>query len=279
MSARVLLIEDNQDNLDLMVYLFQAFGYSPLVARDGEEGMALGRRGRPDLIVCDIQIPKLDGYGVARELKQDAQLRLIPLVAVTAYAMVGDRDKMLAAGFDGYIAKPINPETFISQVESFLSLPLRSPGRASAAAGTPVTTVEAQPEASRAKVLIVDNLPSKRYLVRSILEPSHYEVLEAGSVDEALALARQNPPDLIVTDVHMPAKSGFDLVRELRADPQICRIPVLMHTATSTDKDEPKECDSSGTCFFLATPIDPQQLLKTVHDILHSKGDKLWPPS
>ena len=129
MSARVLLIEDNQDNLDLMVYLFQAFGYSPLVARDGEEGMALGRRERPDLIVCDIQIPKLDGYGVVRELKRDAQLRPVPLVAVTAYAMVGDRERLLNAGFDGYLGKPILPHSFVQQIEEFLPSALRSPGR------------------------------------------------------------------------------------------------------------------------------------------------------
>ena len=126
MSARILVIEDNQANMDLMIYLLQAFRYHPMVACDGEAGLAKARRNRPDLIVCDIQIPKLDGYGVARELKGDVQLRAIPLVAVTAYAMVGDRERMLAAGFDGYIAKPIDPETFVRQIVSFLAVPLRS---------------------------------------------------------------------------------------------------------------------------------------------------------
>ncbi|MHB8519850.1 MAG: response regulator [Limisphaerales bacterium] len=272
MSARILLIEDNPDNLELMTYLLQASGYRPLAARDGEEGLAAARRERPDLIVCDIQIPKLDGYEVARELKRDSQLRPIPLVAVTAYAMVGDRDRILVAGFDGYIPKPIDPETFVSQLESFVTVRGRSFKRASTAAETLAATAEAQPEPSRARVLVVDDLPSKRYLVRSILEPSRYEVWEAGSVDEALARARQNPPDLIVSDQHMPQKSGVDLIREVQADPQLCRIPVLLHTATSPTNYDPTEITTSGTCFFLHSPIDPQRLLNTVQAILHPKG-------
>jgi two-component system cell cycle response regulator len=270
-SARVLLIEDNQDNRDLMVYLFQAFGYDPLIARDGEEGLTAARRDRPDLIVCDIQIPCLDGYEVARQLKRDGQLRSIPLIAVTAYAMVGDRDKMLAAGFDGYIAKPINAETFVDEIEEFLTVPLRSPEPRPAPVATPPAAAEALPKLSRGKVLVVDNLPSKRYLLRSILEPSQYEVLEADGVDEALALARQTRPDLILTDVHMPEKSGFDLVRELLVDPQIRRIPVLIHTATSVRGEEAKQFESSDTCFVLQSPLEPEKLLKRVHAILHGK--------
>src|SRR5271155_2924663 len=106
MAARILVIEDNSDNLDLMAYLLGAFGHTVVTARDGEEGLEAARREAFDLIVCDVQMPKVDGYGVARQLKADTQLRRIPLVAVTAFAMVGDRDKILAAGFDGYIAKP-----------------------------------------------------------------------------------------------------------------------------------------------------------------------------
>ena len=271
MSARILVIEDNQANMDLMTYLLQAFGYRPLVAVDGEEGLAAIRSERPDLILCDIQIPKLDGYRVAHELKSDAELRSIPLVAVTAFAMVGDRDKMLATGFDGYIAKPINPETFVLEVEKFLPTPLRSIERAHLLIATPPTAPTVNLVRPRAKVLVVDDLPSKRYLVLSILQPSHYEVLEADSVDKALVIARQTQPDLIVTDLHMPEKSGFALVRELRADPQICGIPVLIHTASRGQKEH-EEFEPSATCFFLHSPIDPQELLETVHNVLHAKG-------
>ena len=120
--ARILVIEDNLANMQLMVYLLQAFGHEPVEAADGERGMELARREAFDLILCDIQLPGIDGYGIASTLKEHPGLKHIPLVAVTALAMVGDRDKVLGAGFDGYIPKPIMPETFVSQVETFLSI-------------------------------------------------------------------------------------------------------------------------------------------------------------
>ena len=118
--ARILAIEDNPTNLELMAYLLRAFGYEVLEATDGEVGLAVARRERPDLIICDVQMPGVDGYEVARQLKSDPTLRMIPLLAITALAMVGDRDKVLAAGFDGYIAKPLTPQTFVQQVAAFL---------------------------------------------------------------------------------------------------------------------------------------------------------------
>lgn len=121
MPACILVIEDNVANLDLMTYLLRAFGHTLVTAQDGEEGLQVACREEAlDLILCDVQLPHMDGYEVARWLKSHARLRTIPLVAVTALAMVGDRAKMLAAGFDGYIAKPITPETFVSEVEAFL---------------------------------------------------------------------------------------------------------------------------------------------------------------
>src|SRR5438105_2383863 len=120
MPARILVIEDNPANLELMTYLLQAFGYAASTATDGVEGLAAARRDAPNLIICDVQLPVMDGLEVARHVKSDPILRTIPLVAVTALAMVGDRDRVLAAGFDGYIAKPINPETFVRQMEAYL---------------------------------------------------------------------------------------------------------------------------------------------------------------
>ena len=118
--ARIVVIEDNPTNLQLMVYLLQAFGHTPLDAVDGETGLELIRRESPELVLCDIHLPGMDGFGVAHQLKGHPDLRAIPLVAVTALAMVGDRDRILSAGFDGYITKPIAPETFVGQVEGFL---------------------------------------------------------------------------------------------------------------------------------------------------------------
>jgi CheY-like chemotaxis protein len=130
--ARIALIEDNPTNLELMQYLLHHFGYQTLVATDGEQGLALVRQEHPDLILCDLQLPLIDGYALAGQIKADPTLRDIPLLAVTAFSMTGDEEKTLAAGFLAYFAKPIDPESFVAQMEQFLPPPLRSAGGASA---------------------------------------------------------------------------------------------------------------------------------------------------
>ena len=126
MSARVLLVEDNPANLTLMQYLLQASGYSTLTATDGSQGVEVAQRESPDVILMDLQLPIMDGYEAARRVKEIPALRGVPIIAVTAFAMVGDRDKILARGFDGYIAKPITPERFVAEVEGFISAVLRA---------------------------------------------------------------------------------------------------------------------------------------------------------
>ena len=109
MAARVLLVEDNPANLALMQYLLQASGYTTLTATDGRQGVVVAQRESPDVILMDLQLPIMNGYEAARLMKAVPALRGVPIIAVTAFAMVGDRDKILARGFDGYIAKPITP--------------------------------------------------------------------------------------------------------------------------------------------------------------------------
>lgn len=118
--ARILVIEDNQANLELAQYLLEHSGHQVLVATDGRMGVAVARREKPQLIVCDLQMPLLDGYGVLEQLRRDAAMAGIPVVAVTAFSMSGDEEKVRMAGFDGYFSKPIEPETFVQQIEAFL---------------------------------------------------------------------------------------------------------------------------------------------------------------
>ncbi|MDX6679225.1 MAG: hypothetical protein QOH83_2641 [Solirubrobacteraceae bacterium] len=113
------MIEDNEDNIRLVDYVLRAYGYEPLLATDGAEGLRIALERRPDLVLLDIRMPRMDGYEVAARLKQ-ARLEGTKVVAVTASAMVGDRERIAAAGFHGYIQKPIDPETFIAEVERFL---------------------------------------------------------------------------------------------------------------------------------------------------------------
>ena len=117
MKHRILLIEDNEQNRYLATFLLERRGHEIACASDGPAGIARAAQFRPDLILLDIQLPGLDGYAVARELRRNPDLRAIFIVAVTSYAMPGDREKALAAGCTGYIEKPIDPDTFADEVE------------------------------------------------------------------------------------------------------------------------------------------------------------------
>lgn len=120
MKAKILLIEDNAQNRYLAQFLLEERGHEILQAGTGSRGIELAEETMPDLILLDIQLPGMDGHAVARALKNHPTLRSIPIVAVTSYAMVGDREKCFEAGAEGYIEKPINPETFVEEVERFL---------------------------------------------------------------------------------------------------------------------------------------------------------------
>jgi two-component system cell cycle response regulator DivK len=126
MAARILVIEDNAANMDLLRYLLAFRGYTVLEARDGAQGVALARREQPDLIICDLQMPVLDGYQVLAQLRRSEPRIDAVVLAVTAYSMPNDQEQVKTAGFDGYFSKPIEPETFVSQIEAFLRPELRA---------------------------------------------------------------------------------------------------------------------------------------------------------
>jgi CheY-like chemotaxis protein len=126
MSARILIIEDNPANLELLRYLLAFNGYEVLQARDGLEGVATALQQRPDLILCDLQMPGLDGYQVLARLRGQVEAVIL---AVTAFSMPHDQANVMTAGFNGYFSKPIDPESFVSQMEQYLPPALRSTAR------------------------------------------------------------------------------------------------------------------------------------------------------
>jgi len=119
MKPVILLIEDNEQNTYLATFLLERRGCTVVAAADGMRGIELASQQKFDLILLDIQLPVMNGYQVAAALRGNPATLSIPIIAVTSYAMMGDREKALAAGCDGYIEKPINPETFVSEIERF----------------------------------------------------------------------------------------------------------------------------------------------------------------
>jgi two-component system cell cycle response regulator DivK len=120
MTKKILYIEDNDQNFYLVNFIMSAKGYAVARGRDGREGIDRATQEKPDLILLDIQLPVMDGYETARELRKIPGVNTVPIVALTSYAMAGDREKALAAGCTGYIEKPINPKIFMEQIGQYL---------------------------------------------------------------------------------------------------------------------------------------------------------------
>ena len=120
MPARILIIEDDSASRALVKYLLETAGHATLDAEDGGAGARLALEANPDLVICDLQMPVMNGYEVVRYLREHPLWRRVPMVAVTAFSMSGDRETALTAGFDQHLTKPIVPETFVGQIEALL---------------------------------------------------------------------------------------------------------------------------------------------------------------
>lgn len=126
MTTRILVVEDNAANLELVRYLLSYKGYTVLLARDGPQGVALALQEHPDLILCDLQLPGFDGFQVLQALREWREKRATVVIALTAFSMPNDRHKVLTAGFDGYMAKPIDPEKFLDEIALYLPVAKRA---------------------------------------------------------------------------------------------------------------------------------------------------------
>jgi two-component system cell cycle response regulator len=272
-SQNILVIEDNPASRDLMEYLLTAFGHSVVVATTGELGIELAATKIPDLILCDIQLPGIDGYEVCKRLKSDIAAKDIPLIAVTAYAMVGDRERLLQAGFNGYISKPINPESFFSQLQPYLEqgrVVESSVGILIAKVSDTVTTPVPD---SLGSLLLVDDDLANRELLSETLRSFGFEVMLAESAMLALELAISNRPDAIISDVHMPVIDGFYFLTMVKNDPQLRHIPFILVSASYWGESDKNTALSLGADRYLNLPIDPDKLLQNVKSCLRKVED------
>ena len=256
-----------------MSYLLTAFGHEALEAHEGAEGIEKARREKPDLILLDIHMPRMDGYEVARLLSADPGCSQIPIVAVTALAMVGDREKILASGFGGYIAKPLDPEAFSTQVQKYLGAGHAPVIRRAEQSQKQAPLAASSPHKKIAVVVFVDNMQTNIDLVRSTLEPSGYEVFAALSAKEGLDLARRTKPDLIVSDVHMPHQDGYEFMRMVQSDAALAKIPFVFLSSSVWSTREQERALLQGATKFIPRPIEPQMLLEQLKDCIPKRTD------
>ena len=268
--ARILVIEDNPANLELMTYLLSAFGHVVLSAGDGETGIEAARRERPDLILCDVLLPGLDGYAVARQIRRHAELAATPIVAVSALATEGDRTKGLAAGFDGYIAKPIDPETFVAEADGYLRAEQR--GAFPRERHAPPAVGPELSQLIKATLVVVDDSPTNRDLIYQTLAPFGYRVWLASSVQAGWELLAKAIPDMILSDLHMPGEDGFNFIRRVKADPRLAGVPFVFISSSIWGEGDREKAMELGVSRFLLRPIEPQALVNEVVGCLMAAG-------
>jgi two-component system cell cycle response regulator len=207
MPARILIVEDDLSTRELMACLLEEAGHAVTGADDGAQGLRLVLDSRPDLVLCDLRLPSLDGYAVARALTAVPGGARIPLLAVSAPAQGGERARVLAAGFDGYLCKPIEAASFVAEVEAFL------------------TAAETGATAAQPTLLVVDDDAFMREVLVDALEGEPWRILSAGSAEEALALLGREPVDVILSDQCMPGMQGTELMAHAsRTHPYTVRL-------------------------------------------------------
>jgi two-component system cell cycle response regulator len=267
MAARILIIEDNQPNMDLLTYLLTAFGHVPLQAGDGEQGVAMARRELPDLILCDLHLPRLDGYGVLAQLRADPATRQIPILAASALPVNDNCAALRRAGFTGCLPKSLEPTQLMEVLETFLAPAHRSGTQADTAATPNHNARQAPPSGpARAHVLLLDAAPENAGLVASILHHSGYRVAVAGNIGE-VASAASMAFDLVLCDLGLfdGGRTTF-LADALRQLPQHAPVIVIR-----PDHDDDVSALSAGRprpLQMLSHPLDPQLLMAAIESSL-----------
>ena len=264
-KARILVVEDSPDIRVLIRMLLEAAGHEVMTASDGRAGVEAVRAERPDLVLMDLSLPVLSGWEAAKEIKEDPATASIPIVAVTAHAMHGDRERALAAGCDGFIPKPIDEETFETLVRSYLRRP--APGRSGdlgdgAATGVPPPRrARPRPAASSSSTTTRRSPTSSDTTWRAKATKSSSRGPRNRWPSSRRATGGSTSP---IVDVMLGPDSGYDLTADLvsRATEY---LPVLLVTAGEIDREKGF---AAGADDFIAKPLDATELVARARSLI-----------
>ena len=265
--ARVLVVEDDANNLDVASRIIRASGHEALVAADGVAGLDLARVERPDAILVDLLLPRMDGWSLTRSLRTEPWAASIPIIAVSALALPSDRARAIEAGCDDFVSKPFAPAELRAILLRYFPggaahVPLARDGHAPVARGpVPITL---------GRVLIVDDEIANVELLARRLEAIGCQTQVASSGERAIALARSEQPDLILLDVMMPGIDGWQTCRRLKSQPETADIPVIFVTAKDRYEDLSKGFEVGGVD-YLTKPFEPIELAARVRSAIFTK--------
>ena len=246
-SKRVIVIADDSPMIHRhTVPILEDDGYEVYSAYDGEEALVLVQKHHPDLVITDVEMPRLDGYGVCRAIKSDPATAHLPVLMSSSLGEAADLERGFDAGADDYLVKPVIPEELSTRVRALVlgSLP-----------------------ASREKVLVVDDSPAQRHYVADCLARQGFVVTTAENGKVAFDKARATQPALVVSDYEMPVMTGFELVHALRRDPELRQIPVIMLTARDSKRDM-AQMRAAGASAYLVKPFSQDKCIALVERTL-----------
>jgi CheY-like chemotaxis protein/class 3 adenylate cyclase len=242
----VLLADDSSLIHRHTVPILEDLGYEVISAHDGEEAIAMAVERLPDLVITDVEMPKLDGYGVCKALKSNPSTAHVPVLICSSLGEAADLERGFNAGADDYLVKPVVPEELSTRVR---------------------TLVLGTMPASRERVLVVDDSPAQRHFVADCLARQGFEVITAEDGKVALAKAQAQRPALVVSDYEMPVMTGFELVHALRKDPELRQIPVIMLTARDSKRDM-AQMRAVGATGYLVKPFTQDKCIAMVERTL-----------
>jgi CheY-like chemotaxis protein/class 3 adenylate cyclase len=242
----VLLADDSPLIHRHTVPLLEDDGYEVRSAVDGAEAIELARTLRPDLVITDVEMPRVDGYGVCKALKSDPATAHVPVLICSSLGEAADLERGFDAGADDYLVKPVLPEELSTRVRALVlgSLP-----------------------ASRERILVVDDSPAQRHYVADCLARQGFDVVTADDGKAALDKAQTVRPALVVSDYEMPVMNGFELVHALRRDPELRQIPVIMLTARDSRRDM-AQMRAVGASAYLVKPFSQDKCIALVERTL-----------
>ncbi len=253
-AASILVLDDNPTNLKLVSDILLYEGYNVSEAMDAEKAQQLIDAQPFDLVLLDIALPGMDGLTFTRKLRADSKTRSLMIVALTAFAMTGDEQRARDAGCDAYITKPIDTRRFPGQVADFLKQKRQQP----------VSRIGM-------KILVIEDTPSERKLAQLVLTGAGHEVSGVEAAEQALVQVKQDPPDLILLDLHLPGLDGIAFARLLKSDP--ATRDILIVALTSFPERFPKaEALAAGCDAYLVKPFNTRELPAQIREVAHSGG-------
>ena len=245
-GLRVLLVDDSDLIHRHTRPILQAEGYEVVEAWDGEEALALCAKQLPDLILTDVEMPKLDGWELCRRIKQDAKTAHVPVIICSSLGAAADLERGFDLGADEYLVKPVVAEELVGRLQALLATKMLS---------------------KRERLLVVDDSAAIRHLVSDCLKRQGFQVATAVDGQDGFEKARESLPELILTDYDMPRMTGFELVVALRRDESTRDIPIVMLTARDTKRDQ-AQMRAAGLNSYLVKPFGTDKCIALVERVL-----------